>query len=175
MENKESIFKGRYLIVLPDEHLSLMEWDGQDHLTRKLLLRGADAVFSANPNTIQWTSGLKSASKEEFIDEFKSLKPCIHGSDAHKIADLAAPDGKRYCWIKADLTFEGLKQILYEPEDRVYIGEQPANLKNDYQVIESVTIENASDWFGGLTVPLNEDLVSIIGSRGSGKSALAEL
>lgn len=63
LQSKESIFKGRYLIVLPDEHLSLLEWDGQDHLTRKLLLQGADAVFSGNPNTIKWTSGQKSLTK----------------------------------------------------------------------------------------------------------------
>ena len=171
---KESIFKGEYLIVLPDEHLSLLDWDGQDHLTRKNLLRGADAIFSGNPNTIKWASGQKSVSKEEFIAEFKSLKPCIHGSEAHELAKIGVPDEKKYCWIKAELTFEGLRQILYEPEERVYIGEKPANLKNDYQVLESVTIAKAADWFGPLTVPLNEDLISIIGPRGSGKSALAE-
>lgn len=175
LRNKASIFEGRYLIVLPDEHLSLLEWDGQDHLTRKLLLQGADAVFSANANTIKWTSGLKSGTKDEFVAEYKSLKPCIHGSDAHKLETIGKPDGNKYCWIKAELTFEGLKQILYEPEDRVYIGEKPANLKNDYQVIESISLDGAPDWFGKITVPLNEDMVSIIGPRGSGKSALAEV
>ena len=29
------------------------------------------------------------------------------------------------CWIKADPTFEGLKQIIYEPKDRVFIGQEP--------------------------------------------------
>lgn len=175
LRNKESIFKGRYLIVLPDEHLSLLEWDGQDHLTRKLLLQGADAVFSANANTIKWTSGLKSQAKDEFAAEFKGLKPCIHGCDAHKLETIGKPDGDKYCWIKAEFTFEGLKQILYEPEDRVYIGVKPANLKNDYQVIESISLDGAHDWFGKISVPLNEDMVSIIGPRGSGKSALAEV
>ena len=87
-----------------------------------------------------------------------------------QIGNDRSPRRKKYCWIKAGLNFEGLKQILYEPEERVYIGEKPANLKNDYQVIESVTLDNAPDWFGSLTVPLNEDLISIIGPRGSGKS-----
>ncbi len=172
---KDLIFNGKYLVVLPEEHLSLLNWDGQDHLTRKLLLQGADAIFSANPNTIQWASGIKSGSKDEFIAEFKSLKPCIHGSDAHTTDRIGKPDGDKFCWIKSDLTFEGLKQIIYEPEGRVYVGEKPANLKNDYQVIESITISGAPDWFGTLTVPLNDDLVSVIGPRGSGKSALAEL
>ncbi|HMB83556.1 MAG TPA: hypothetical protein VKI40_05825 [Terriglobales bacterium] len=172
---KESIFKGKYLIVLPEEHLSLLDWDGQDHLTRKLLLQGSGAIFSGNANTIRWAAGLKSASKDEFIAEFKSLKPCVHGSDAHTIVGIGKPAENKFCWIKSELTFEGLKQILYEPEDRVYIGEKPAVLKNDYQVIESVIVSGAPDWFGNVTVPLNEDLVSIIGPRGSGKSALAEV
>ncbi len=174
LDAKESIFKGRYLIVLPDEHLSLLDWDSQDHLTRKLLLRGADALFSANPSTIKWATGRGALSKKNFIAEFKSLKPSIHGSDAHALDKIGVPDNKRFCWIKANLTFEGLKQILYEPDERVFIGEKPAYLKNDYQVIESVAIENSPEWFGDITAPLNEDLISIIGPRGSGKSALAE-
>ena len=30
---------------------------------------------------------------------------------------------EKYCWIKANLTFNGLKQIVYEP-DRIYIGKE---------------------------------------------------
>ncbi len=39
LHNKEKIFKGKYLIILAEEHLSLLDWNGQDHLTRKILLR----------------------------------------------------------------------------------------------------------------------------------------
>ena len=41
LQNKGSIFRGKYLIVLAEEHLGLLDWDGQDHLTRKILLQGA--------------------------------------------------------------------------------------------------------------------------------------
>ena len=41
-------FKGDYLIVLANEDLSLMSWDGQDHGTRKQLLQMAHAVFTSN-------------------------------------------------------------------------------------------------------------------------------
>ena len=54
--NKERIFKGKYLIVLPEEHLSLLEWDGQDHHTRKLLLQGADAIFKTSEQ-FDWAQG----------------------------------------------------------------------------------------------------------------------
>jgi hypothetical protein len=175
LRDKDQLFKGKYLIVLPEENMSLMEWDGQHHQTRKTLLQGADCIFSGNPNTTKWASGEGAQTKESFEKEFRSLKPCIHGSDAHGLADIGKPALNRFCWIKAELTFEGLKQILYEPKDRVFIGDEPPSFKNDYQVIERVTVQKSPDWFGDLSVPLNEDLVSIIGPRGSGKSALAEL
>ena len=174
LDNKESIFRGKYLIVLAEEHTSLMEWDGQDHLTRKVLLQGTDAVFSANPKTIRWARGEDGITPNQMRAEFKSLKPCLHGSDAHRTEDIGQPAENRYCWIKAERTFEGLKQVLYEPRERIFIGEAPQKLKHDYQVIQSVRIENAPGWFEPVEIPLNVDLVAIIGPRGSGKSALAE-
>ena len=45
-------------------------------------------------------------------------------SDAHCFSDnIAIKDRLGNCktWIKADTTFEGLKQILFEPEDRVRV------------------------------------------------------
>jgi len=119
LENKERIFKGKYIIVLPEENLGLLNWDGQDHLTRKLLLQGADAIFSSNPKTIHWARGEGDLSPEQFRLEFKSLKPCLHGSDAHSLGDIGHPAENRYCWIKADPIFEGLKQVLYEPRERL--------------------------------------------------------
>jgi hypothetical protein len=175
LDNKASIFKGKFLIVLAEENLSLLDWDDQAHHTRKLLLQGADAIFSSNDRTIHWARGEDDLNPDQFRHEFRSLKACLHGSDAHRLEDIARPAEGRYCWIKAEPTFEGLKQILYEPGERVFIGDEPPNLKNDYQVIESVKIASAPDWFGDLMVPLNEDMISIIGPRGSGKSALAEV
>jgi energy-coupling factor transporter ATP-binding protein EcfA2 len=175
LRDKDQLFKGKYLIALPEENMSLMDWDGQYHQTRKTLLQGADVIFSGNPNTAKWASGQGSQTKEQFIKEFRTLKPCIHGSDAHKLDDIGKPQQNRFCHIKAELTFEGLKQIIFEPVERVFIGEKPAKLKNDYQVIDTVTISGSPDWFGDISVPLNQDLASTIGPRGSGKSALAEM
>lgn len=176
LQNKEQIFGGKYLILLPEEHMSLMDWDGQDHQTRKVLLQGADGILSKNPKTVRWALGNGDAQTAiKFIKEFKSLKPCVGGCDAHTLEALGKPDLNRFCWVKSDLTFEGLKQVLYEPKERVYIGDAPPNLKNEYQVIESVSLSESPNWFGGITVPLNSDLVSVIGPRGSGKSALAEM
>lgn len=175
LQQKERIFRGNFLIVLPEEHLSLLQWNGQDHHTRKLLLQGADAIFSSNPRTIAWSRGQGDINSVQFRTEFKSLKPCLHGSDAHTLDDIAQPAESRYCWIKADPTFEGLKQVLYEPKDRIEIADSPPLLKNDYQILESLQITGAPGWFTADEIPLNADLVSVIGPRGSGKSALAEM
>jgi hypothetical protein len=175
LQNKERIFKGKYLIVFAEEHTGLLDWNGQDHLTRKVLLQGADVIFSANPRTAQWACGEKDLNPEQFRAEFKTLKPCLHGSDAHCLNDVGRPAGNRYCWIKAAPTFEGLKQVLYEPRDRLFIGDCPPKLKNDYQIIGSIQVTGTPDWFSPAQVVLNEDLVAVIGPRGSGKSALAEV
>jgi len=91
--------------------------------------------------------------------------PLIIGSDNHNIKDYIL---KQNCWIKADLTFEGLKQIIYEPEERVKIQEVCPDEKNEYAVIDSVTFEN--DEFISSEIVLNNNLVSIIGGRSTGKS-----
>lgn len=99
-----------------------------------------------------------------YISEFG--KPAIVASDAHKIDDV----GKLYTWIKADKTFEGLRQIVYEPELRARIQVSMPKNKSDYQVIESINI--AGEDFGEQVIPFNQDLNVIIGGRSSGKSIL---
>lgn len=91
--------------------------------------------------------------------------PLIMCSDNH---DLNNYNLKQDCWIKADLTFEGLKQIIYEPEERVKIQEVCPDEKNDYAIIDSVQFED--DDFISSKILLNSNLVSIIGGRSTGKS-----
>jgi ABC-type lipoprotein export system ATPase subunit len=179
LKEKESIFGGKYLLVLPEERWCLMDWDGQDHLTRKELLVKSHAIFSANPNTRDWALGKKHKNPKDFIDEFGSLKPCIHGSDAHSFDKLCKPDNNRFCWIKADPTFEGLKQIIYEPEERVRIQEDNPEPRKNIYTLSYIKISNSkiSDELEieELEIPLNPNLVTVIGGKGSGKTALLDL
>lgn len=113
------------------------------------------------------------------------MKPCIHGSDAHCEEGLFNPNENRYCWIKADPTFEGLKQIIYEPEHRVHIGEEPPILNkvrnNKTKYIDSLKVNQvneshvADEWFKDIEIPFNKELVAIIGNKGSGKSSIADI
>jgi hypothetical protein len=173
LHDHRSIFEGKYLIALARDRS--ISWDGQGHQQRKTLIRGSDAILSGQPNDRLWALGERGISPAAFALEFGSLKPCIHGSDAHELASIAKPAQDRFCWIKADTIFEGLRQITFEPAARVFIGDQPPTLKHPYRVIESVQITDAPDWFSYSPIPLNEDLIAIIGGKGAGKSALAEM
>lgn len=167
-------FSGKYLLGLPtDEDLSDVSWDGRDGDTRRQLIGGVDFILCSNPNSIQWATGKKAASKEEFIREFKSYKPSIWGSDAHKYEMLFKPDKDRFCWVKSELSFEGLKQIKYEAESRVCISSVKPDEKIDYYVIDKVRFRDgpnltfSTDW-----IEVNSNLTTIIGGKSSGKSLL---
>lgn len=106
-------------------------------------------------------------------------KPSITTSDAHKVDEV----GKNACWIKADLTFEGLRQIIAEPERISF--EEPSILtrvtKNPDKFIKRLDIRRTNTatmseiWFDNVQIPLNPGLVAVIGNKGSGKSALTDI
>lgn len=177
LSNKKSIFEGKYLTFVPaDEDLSEISWDSQDHNVRKVIIQKSDGFFSSNQGTREFGLGGKHPSIEKFLEEFKTLKPCIWGSDAKSYERLFEPDLNRYTWVKSDPTFEGLKQIIYEPEERVYIGEEPPRKIERAKIIKSLTISNSNRWFeDNKPIPLNEGLVSIIGGKGTGKTAVLDL
>ena len=143
--------------------------------TRREIYRFAHIILSGNPTERAAWLGTGSIPEDEF-ELLRLPKPVVHGSDAHSIARLFNPEQNRYCWIKADPTFEGLRQILYEPEDRVWIAEAPPNADDVRVVIDSIGLSATNDWFDeGREIPLNSGLVAIVGLKGSGKTALADL
>ena len=163
-------FEGKYLIGVPsDEDLSKISWDGQGHNIRKVLIQKSDFLMASNKNSIAWALG-KIEGEEKQKKEFKTLKPCLWGSDAHEIDSLFEPALQRYTWIKADLTFEGLRQTIYEPQERVKIQEVKPDEKLTYHVIDSITF--IDDNFIDSKIEVNQNLISIIGDKSTGKSIL---
>lgn len=144
--------------------------NGQADTLRKSVYQFTDAIFSSFKADRDYFLGKKSDSEETVIGLYGSLKPCIHGSDAHCLDKIFEPDEKRYCWIKADTTFEGLLQILYEPEERVLIQQQRPYEKDNYQVIDSITFYG--DEFQDKPIYFNDSLNCIIGGKSTGKSLL---
>jgi len=110
-----------------------------------------------------------------------SYVPMIICSDNHGIKNYKL---KQNCWIKANPTFKGLLQAINEPKDRFFIGEIPPKNQivtlNKHKYIKQITIEKTSNstlndiWFDNKLL-LNQNLVTIIGNKGNGKSALADI
>ena len=136
--------------------------------------RFAHIIFSSNPSQRDFWLGLKSGLPRGYIEEtYRSLKPCLHGSDAHS-NDRVTPDLQRYCWIKGDPTFETLRQAVLEPDSRVWIGEAPPVHRMPSVYISDVSLRD-TPWLSRSQLELNKRLVAIIGARGSGKTALADI
>ena len=143
--------------------------------TRQEIYRLSHFIFSANPEDRQYFLGRKKSDTEEnIIKKYGNLMPCIHGSDAHSLDDVCKPDLNRYTWIKADPTFEGLKQIIYEPESRVRVQQEKPEEKTPYNVINAVRFIDSriTKEFNDNWIELNPNLNSIIGGKSSGKSLL---
>ncbi|RIJ32763.1 TrlF family AAA-like ATPase [Henriciella mobilis] len=152
-----------------------LQTDASLEALRRKIEQAAHIMFSGSPSDRDyWLGKSRHASADEITKAYGSLKPCLHGSDAHQVDRVGKPDKDRYSWIKGDLNFESLRQICMEPESRVVIGSTPPTGPIAANVIESVGVNNAS-WFIAGRVPLNPGLVGIIGPRGSGKTALADM
>lgn len=139
--------------------------------TRRSIYQLADMVFSANPKDIKYFLGEGADNPNLVKEKCGSLMPCIHGCDAHSNTKIFTPDDERFCWIKADPSFEGLKQVLYEPKERVRICNTIPDGKPSYYVIDRVEIIGNDD-FSPEPIYFNDKLTCIIGGKSTGKSLL---
>lgn len=104
-----------------------------------------------------------------------TIKPVFLCSDAHSVAQI----GGRYTWIKAMPTFEGLRQALLEPESRLRIGDDWLATRTPKAHFSKIEVEGTifdgqEIRFRQLAIPLSQDMVAIIGGRGTGKSLLLD-
>ncbi|RVY71785.1 TrlF family AAA-like ATPase [Helicobacter pylori] len=132
---------------------------------------------------------IHSSNKQENLKKdreywLKYNKPLIQSSDAHEEKQI----GNKYIWIKAEKTFEGLKQIIYEPETRVSIGEEKpqdplykidsVGLNFDEEVKTTNEQDDTPFCYAGFNETLfffSPNFTCVIGGRGSSKSTLLQL
>ncbi len=159
----------KYFISIPvDEDLSTLKWDGRYSETRRILYSQCHFLMSSNIGTRNFA--LAEGHEEEQKREFGSIKPCIWGSDAHSYDRLFHPDKDRFCWIKAEPTFEGLQQTLYEPAERVRIQKDYPEEKGEHHLIDYIVFHD--DRFCENKIFFSEGLTAIIGGKSTGKSIL---
>lgn len=145
-----------------------------DTTVREEIEKFAHIIFSSSPAQREFWLGQRAVTTEQLRDRYDGAKPCLHGSDSHDQQSVGQPVDNRYSWIKGALEFDALRQACIDPGGRAYVGEQPPRTALPSQVISQIKIEHA-DWSTTPEIPLNPGLIAIIGARGSGKTALADV
>lgn len=171
-----------------------------EHYAYAMGLFQSSPIFeSRNADLHAAFAGVRTAGNAKFFDNFFSAlkqvpRLAVSGSDAHCFVGVPGDNSKRgygdfpsekKTWIKTDPTFQGLKQAILEPAKRSFIGVKPPKLQavetSKTHFIESIEVTKTGtktgigNWLHGCDLPLNPDLVAIIGNKGSGKSALADV
>lgn len=196
--SKESLCTAAFSAIPPKTGYILMPYDTSDGLKDldwskhphddNYFMQSAHLFESRNDESIDLFLGRETDKNKAFLHNFQKTlggnpKPVVSGSDAHKIEDYGNYPSGKITWIKADPTFLGLTQVINEPAERVFVGTMPAKLlavnDNKAKHIASIKISHTTPsttpaWFGN-DLPLNSGLVAIIGKKGSGKSALADI
>lgn len=137
---------------------------------REELGRFAHIIFSGQPGDRAYWLGQHA----DFEANGQRPKPCLHGSDAHALKEVLSPAQDRRCWIRGEPTFEGLRQTLVEPERRVHIGESAPSGSHESDTIRAFRVRGAN-WIETQEIIMNSGLITIIGAKGSGKTALVDL
>ncbi|TDV37992.1 putative AbiEii toxin of type IV toxin-antitoxin system [Paraburkholderia caballeronis] len=145
-----------------------------DATMRQEIEKFAHIIFASSPAQREFWLGQRNVSIETLRERYSGCKPCLHGSDSHGLGTVGKPVDNRFSWIKGGLEFDALRQACIDPEGRAYVGEEAPRSAMPSQVISQVSISNAS-WAKTPEIPLNPGLVAIIGARGSGKTALADM
>ena len=137
----------------------------------------ADLFNHQQMNLLQFQNRQSTIAITEYIEKNEHLVAkfsCHISSDSRALRDFGRADSEgNFLWIKADPTFEGLKQIVYEPE-RIYIRAEKPEQKKSYFVIDQVRfLDNTKNIrFSSDPIEINQNLTTIIGGKSTGKSIL---
>ena len=148
--------------------------DGSFAALRQRIERTAHIIFSSTPQQIEFWQGRGDKSLEQLEETYGGPKLCLHGSDAHSPDNLGRPDLNRFTWLKGDASFGTLKLACLSPTSRSHIGVDSPAVATEHGRVANIAVPGP-EWFVNGLVPINPGLVAIIGSRGSGKTALADL
>jgi hypothetical protein len=173
---KDPEFAGKFLVWLPyDEYGGIGDIDpNSDDWIKRNFIKKSDILGSSTKSQIDFflwrspldTTGSLKFSQDQFKQWFRTKKACIKGSDSKdhnypigQLRDASSQPTDRFCWIKGDPTLEGLKRVVKEPEERVFIGALPPKIEhvnqNASKYIKSVSAYcssagKAQSWFDNI-------------------------
>lgn len=175
-------FKGKCITAVGKTEWWDIRWNDKSIAEKKNIINSADLVFIACDEPSEYAKARNSLTAAQVNDR---LLDC---SDAHDYSSSKSKDriGNCMTWLKADPTFEGLRHVVVEPYERVYVGPKPAQISNvegnRTKYIRAVKIRKVQSqgkpldekWFNA-SVTMNHGLVAVIGNKGNGKSALVDV
>ncbi|WP_440992669.1 TrlF family AAA-like ATPase [Cysteiniphilum litorale] len=160
-------WKDKVFLFLGYKEWNNLDKNNQIQDTKEDLFNKANAFLSAGE--------ISSFDKKNRNMNIFGNKPLLHSLDIHDF-DKLNENYSCNTWIKADPTFEGLKQIVQEPEDRVKIQEtKPDGNKTAYSVIKAIHFNSNTADFNKGQISFNPNLNTIIGGRSTGKSTLLQI
>lgn len=174
------LLAGKFVVAIGKSEWDCLRWNDNNIADKKTVINEADLVFTASANPEAYAKA-----RRKLVEAGVNAK-LLDCSDAHRLSTSAQKDriGNCFTWIKADSTFEGLVQAIQEFDDRIYVGDNPPKRAlvehNKTKFIGSVRVAKkqgstlSEPWFN-VELPLNPNLVAIIGNKGSGKSALSDV
>lgn len=180
--------KDNYLKAIGKSEWESFRWETAI-ADKKTAINSAHIVFSASPDSAQALRSKEQLTIQSVNDRL------LHCSDAHMLRSdmditITKPKELGHCftWIKADPTFEGLKQILYEP-GRIHLGDtkpvEPTNTIDNFSIslpksAKISVLQNDGKYkdekfcFADAngTYELSPYFNCLVGGRGTGKSTI---
>ncbi len=111
----------RFLLAVGKTEWENMKWDDQSIAEKRNVINRVDLVFTAAENPESYDTARKR------LRDSNVKSTLLDCSDAHALSDSENKDriGNCFTWIKADSTFEGLRQAVTEFDQRVFVGDMP--------------------------------------------------
>ena len=179
IKEPNTYLKDKYIKAIGKSEWEDFRWTGSP-ADKKDIINSAHIVFSASPDIEQANKNKTS------LNEQSANGRLLHCSDAHTLkqveddgvvstnfSDTNPKDlGHCFTWIKGDTSFETLRQVVVDYDNRVLIEERnPSENKNSSLelFIDSVEYSQNNETY---KIYFNKDINSIIGKRGAGKSVL---
>lgn len=180
--SSNTYLRNNYLLAIGKTEWESLSWGEASIAEKKDIINKVDFVFISSENPPAYENA-----KKKLIQQ--SVNSCLLDcSDAHYYSSSENKDriGKCFTWIKADTTFEGLRQVTLEFNDRVFVGDTPQSKEivenSPTKFINSLEIRKINNstmpeiWFEDMPkLTLNKGLVAIIGNKGNGKSAISDI
>jgi len=173
--NESSYFKegnsNLFITAIGKTEWDALHWTDRSIAEKKNIINKMDFVFISAENVEHYNRAKEKLTNASVNDLLLDCSDAHHFSTKDNVKDKI---GKCFTWIKGDPTFEGLKQIIFEKDDRIKIQTYMPEEKPNYSYIDKVRFiyEDSYNTFPKDYIQLNRNLNTIIGGKSAGKSLL---